>query len=52
MQRYLSGMDIDVPEKQFNPRTGRYEETRPGMQVDEEEIDYEYPEDDGMEDNE
>jgi hypothetical protein len=52
VQKYLSGMDIDVPEKQFNPRTGRYEETRPGMQVDEEEIDYDYPEDDGMEDNE
>ena len=46
VQKYLSGMDIDVPEKQFNAQTGQYEETRPGYKVDEEEIDFEYPEDD------
>ena len=51
VQRYLSGMDIDVPEKRFNPATGEYE-TGPNYAVDEEEIDFDYPDDYGMDGNE
>ncbi|MBQ9791791.1 MAG: hypothetical protein IJW28_04305 [Clostridia bacterium] len=46
VQKYLNGMDINVPEKQFNPRTGRYENPKQSYEVDEEVIDYDHPEED------
>lgn len=52
IMKYLNGMDINVPEKQFNPRTGRYEKPGTGYQVDEETIDYDSSEQDGMGDDE